>query len=48
MKAYHKNNNNSEVLPLATYSNSESTVLTYTSMFETLWAQSEITMQNMR
>ena len=49
LKAYHNNNNNSnEVLPLATYSNSESTVLTYTSIFETLWAQTEITMQNIR
>ena len=28
-----------EVLGLATYSNSESTVLSYTSIFETLWMQ---------
>ena len=49
LKAYHNNNNNSNaVLPLATYSNSESTVLTYTSIFETLWAQTGITMQNIR
>ena len=42
LKAYHNNNNNSNgILPLATYSNSESTVLTYTSIFETLWAQTE-------
>jgi hypothetical protein len=49
LKDYHNNTNNSnEVLPLATYSNSESTVLTYNSIFETLWAQSGITMQNMK
>ena len=29
-------------LPLATYSNSESTVLSYTSIFETLWTQTEL------
>jgi hypothetical protein len=29
-------------LPLATYSNSESTVLRYTSIFETLWTQTEL------
>jgi hypothetical protein len=27
---------------LATYSNSEATVLTYISIFETLWAQAEL------
>jgi hypothetical protein len=27
---------------LATHSNSESTVLTYISIFETLWAQAEL------
>ena len=32
----------SEALGLSTYSNSESTVLSYASIFETLWIQSEI------
>jgi hypothetical protein len=47
LKAYHNNNNinnnnnSNEVLPLATYSNSESTVLTYASIFESLWIQTE-------
>jgi hypothetical protein len=27
---------------LATYSNSKSTILAYTSIFETLWAQTEL------
>ena len=31
-----------EVLGLATYSNSVSTVLSYTSIFETLWMQAEL------
>jgi two-component system, OmpR family, sensor histidine kinase VicK len=31
-----------EALGLATYSNSESTVLSYASIFETLWIQSGI------
>jgi hypothetical protein len=31
-----------EVLGLATYSNSESTVLSYASIFETLWIQAEL------
>ncbi|MGB6590255.1 MAG: hypothetical protein WBE68_01960 [Candidatus Nitrosopolaris sp.] len=31
-----------EVLGLATYSNSESTVLSYVSIFETLWIQAEL------
>jgi len=31
-----------EVLGLATYSNSESTVLSYASIFETLWMQAEL------
>ena len=31
-----------EVLGLATYSNSESTVLSYASIFETLWIQVEL------
>ena len=48
LKALHNNNNSNGVLPLVTYSNSESTVLTYTSIFETLWAQTGITMQNIR
>lgn len=30
---------------IATYSNSESTVLSYTSIFENLWIQSEIKQQ---
>jgi len=47
LKAYHKNNNNSnEALPMTTYSNSESTILAYTSIFQTLWAQTEIAMQS--
>ena len=43
LKAYNNNNNNNsnEAVSLATYSNSESTVLTYISIFETLWAQTE-------
>jgi two-component system, OmpR family, sensor histidine kinase VicK len=41
LKAYHNNNNSNGELSLATYSNSESTVLTYTSIFETLWVQTE-------
>jgi hypothetical protein len=32
----------SEAIGLATHSNSESTVLTYISIFETLWAQAEV------
>jgi len=31
-----------EVLGLATYSNSDSTVLSYASIFETLWIQAEL------
>ena len=31
-----------EVLGLATYSNSESTILSYASIFETLWTQAEL------
>jgi hypothetical protein len=31
-----------EVLGLATYSNSESIVLSYASIFETLWIQAEL------
>ena len=33
---------------MATYSNNESTVLTYISIFETLWAQAELKPTNMR
>ena len=33
-----KNNHSNGALTLATYSNSDSTVLTYISIFETLWA----------
>lgn len=32
--------NNNEAIGLATYSNSESTVLSYVSIFETLWLSS--------
>jgi two-component system, OmpR family, sensor histidine kinase VicK len=43
--AIEVNNDNAkttnEAIGLATYSNSESTVLTYISIFETLWVQSE-------
>src|SRR5215471_19182198 len=31
-----------EAIGLATYSNSQSTVLSYTSIFETLWTQTEL------
>ncbi|MBV9668917.1 MAG: hypothetical protein JO327_12410 [Nitrososphaeraceae archaeon] len=42
-KAYTKDNNNSnEKISLATFSNSESTILAYISIFETLWTQSEL------
>lgn len=34
--------NSSEAIGLATYSNSESTVWTHTSIFETLWMQAEL------
>jgi hypothetical protein len=34
-----------DAIGLATYSNSESTVLSYISIFETLWIQSEIYQQ---
>jgi hypothetical protein len=36
-KAYNKDNNHNEKISLATFSNSESTVLAYISIFETLW-----------
>jgi two-component system, OmpR family, sensor histidine kinase VicK len=34
--------NSNEAIGLATYSNSESTVLSYASIFEALWIQSQI------
>ena len=37
-----KMNASIEVLGLATYSNSESTILSYASIFETLWIQAEL------
>jgi hypothetical protein len=51
IKAYNNNKNNddsNEAQSLATYSNSESTVLTYISIFETLCVQTETTIQNIR
>lgn len=47
LRAYHENNNTNsdssdQPLNIATYSNSESTVLTYISIFETLWTQTEL------
>ena len=50
LKKYNGKNNVSDdddVLSLATYSNSESFVLTYISIFETLWTQTEL-MQSVR
>ena len=41
LKDYSKDNSNKRI-SLATYSNSESTVLTYISIFETLWTQAEL------
>jgi hypothetical protein len=38
--------NSNEAIGLATYSNSESTVLSYVSIFETLWIQSKVTITN--
>ena len=35
-------NNSTGELTLATYSNSESTLLAYISIFKTLWAQTEL------
>jgi hypothetical protein len=35
-------NNSTGELTLATYSNSESTLLDYISIYETLWAQTEL------
>ena len=37
-----------EAIGLATYSNSASTVLSYVSIFETLWTQTELNAQNVR
>jgi two-component system, OmpR family, sensor histidine kinase VicK len=37
-----------EAIGMTTYSNNESTVLTYISIFETLWAQAELKPTNMR
>jgi len=42
LKDYAKNNSNKRI-SLATYSNSEPTVLTYISIFETLWTRAELT-----
>jgi len=42
-KDYEDENDSAiEVLGLATYSNSESTILSYVSIFETLWIQAEL------
>jgi hypothetical protein len=38
--------NSNEAIGLATYSNSGSTVLSYVSIFETLWIQSKLTITN--
>jgi hypothetical protein len=38
----YENDASIEVLGLATYSNSESTILSYASIFETLWIQAEL------
>ena len=42
------NNNSNGYLTLATYSNSESTLLAYISIFETLWAQTELKQKSFR
>src|SRR5947209_5291427 len=47
LKTQSENNNSDGELTLASYSNSESTVLTYSSIFETLWAQMELKTQKM-
>ena len=41
LKDDNKENNN-DAIGLATYSNSEATILSYASIFETLWIQSEL------
>jgi hypothetical protein len=44
LKEYNSENSDSdELMYLATYSNSESFVLTYFSIFETFWTQTELT-----
>ena len=40
--ANNKNKSFSESIGMATYSNSQSTVLSYASIFETLWVQAEL------
>ncbi len=47
LKEYKSNDpgDDGETLSLATYSNRESVVLTYISIFETLWTQTELTQQ---
>ena len=40
--AYGKDNNSNEKISSATFSNSESTILAYTSIFETLWTQTQL------
>ena len=47
LEVYNKNENSNGIISLATYSNSESTVLTYISIFETLWAQTELATQGL-
>ena len=42
------NNNSNGYLTLATYSNSECTLLAYISIFETLWAQTELKQKSFR
>jgi hypothetical protein len=39
--------NSNNALTLTTYSNSDSTVITYISIFEKLWAQTELKIRNM-
>jgi two-component system, OmpR family, sensor histidine kinase VicK len=47
LREYKSNHpGNEEILSLATYSNRESVVLTYISIFETLWTQTELTQSN--
>ena len=44
----NKNKSFSESIGMATYSNSQSTVLSYASIFETLWVQAELKPTSMR
>jgi len=44
----NKNKSFGQSIGLATYSNSQSTVLSYASIFETLWVQAELKPTNMR